>query len=70
MGILCITLKERNIKRFVPNRHLPKWSSTEWSRLFGEFVIFTLFAMLLGYCNIQTESVWSVNIFISCILMR
>jgi hypothetical protein len=45
MGILCITLKERNIKRFVPNGHSPKWSSTEWSRLFGEFVIFTLFAM-------------------------
>jgi hypothetical protein len=30
-GIVCITLKERNTKRFVQNWHLPKSTSTEWS---------------------------------------
>jgi hypothetical protein len=31
--ILCITLQERNVKRFVQNWHLPKSPWTEWSWL-------------------------------------
>ena len=31
MWMLCITLKERNTKRFMQNWHSPKSSSTEWS---------------------------------------
>jgi hypothetical protein len=34
MGILCITLKERNIERFVQNRYSPMSPSTEWSWFF------------------------------------
>ena len=45
MGILCITLTERNTKWFVQPLHLPKSPSTEWSCFSMEFVIFALFAM-------------------------
>jgi hypothetical protein len=45
MGILCITLTERNTKWFVQPWHLPKSPSTEWSCFSMEFVIFALFAM-------------------------
>jgi hypothetical protein len=34
MWMLCITLKERNTKRFVQNWHSPKSPSTEWSWFF------------------------------------
>jgi len=30
MGIPCIKLKERNVKRFVQNSHSQKSPSTEW----------------------------------------
>ena len=31
MGILCMTLKERNLKRFMQKYHSPNSPSSEWS---------------------------------------
>ena len=45
MGILCITLKERNIKRFVQN--------CQRILLVDLVICFTLLTMKLDYCNIQ-----------------
>jgi hypothetical protein len=73
MGILCITLKERNAKRFVQNWHLPKSPSDRIVMIFIEFVFFFLY--LLCSLIITVFSVWSkvgtltVYMLISCILM-
>ena len=73
MGILCITLKERNAKRFVQNWHLPKSPSDRMVMIFIEFVFFFLY--LLCSLNITVFSVWSkvgtltVYMLISCICM-
>ena len=43
MWMLCITLKERNTKRFVQNSHSRKSPSTEWSWFLIELVMFLYF---------------------------
>ena len=58
MGILCITLKERNTNRLEQNWHSQKSSSTEWSWfLFIEFVFFSF----LLYS-------WIIAIFKECMI--
>ena len=59
MGIVFITLKERNTKRFVQNWHLPKSTSTEWSWFFFiEFVFLSLLSMQLDYYNTSIQRVF------------
>jgi hypothetical protein len=75
MWMLCITLKERNTKRFVQNWRSPKSPPTEWSWFFFYRtcnVFYICYAVgLLQY----SKSVWSkvgtltVYMLISCIVM-
>jgi hypothetical protein len=52
MGILCITLKERN-KPVCAELPFGKITCDRFVMIFMEFVIFALFPMQLDYCNIQ-----------------
>ena len=51
MWMFCITLKERNTKRFVQNWHSPSHlRQNGHDRTYNSF---SFFAMQLNYCNIQ-----------------
>jgi hypothetical protein len=62
----CITLKERNTKRFVQNWHSPTSPSTEWSWFVIELEMFSLFSMQLDYCK---ECLIKSRNYHCCILM-
>jgi hypothetical protein len=72
MWMLCITLKERNTKRFVQNWLSSKSPSTEWSWFFIELVMFCLFACILQYSKSVRSKVGTRTVYmlIICILMH
>jgi hypothetical protein len=72
MGILCITLTERNTKRFVQHWHSPASPSTERSWFFFNKICNFFFICYAAGLLQYSKSVWSkvgtptVYIFINC----